>query len=144
MKVEIMAMCDFAQADPVGKLTIVGIFDTIHAVEVPKIQGLCALAIKMRFDKSEEGLKKINISIADSSGKSIMPSIEALIQITRPPNTTQANLQIVSLIPQLSFPNFGEYSVDLNIDGKREASTPIFLRQAPIIRRHLQTPPQTA
>jgi len=137
-------MCDFAQADRDGKLTIVGIFDTIQAVEVPKIQGLCALAIKMRFDKSEEGSKIISISIADSSGKSIMPSIEAQIQITKPPNMTQAILQIVSLIPQLSFPNFGEYSVDLNIDGKREASTPIFVRQAPIIPPHLQTPQQTA
>jgi hypothetical protein len=144
MKVEIFNMCDFAQADSVGKLNILGIFSVIHAAQFPATHGLCALAIKLRFDKSEEGIKKFKISLIDSDGKSIMPPTEAQVHVRIPPNEPHANIQIVTLFPQLTFPHFGEYSVDLNIDGRQEASTPIFLKQAPTIPPHLQPPPKMA
>ena len=140
MKVEIFSLCDFASADAVGKLSIIGIFDTIYATQVPAAHGLCALAARMRFDKIEEGLKKIKISFVDSDGKLIMPAIETQINIQVPPNLPNSTAQIVSIMMQIRLPNFGEYSVDLAIDGRQEASTPLYLRQAPMIPPHVQKP----
>jgi uncharacterized protein DUF6941 len=140
MKVEIFSLCDFASADGSGKLNIIGVFDTIWAREVPATHGLCALAIRIRFEKIEEGLKKIKISFVDIDGNPIMPAMEMQTQVQIPPHLQQANVQVVSLIPQIKFLNFGEYSIDLAIDSRQEASTPLNVRQLPIIPPHFQTP----
>jgi hypothetical protein len=142
MKVEIFSLCDFATADSGGKLTIVGIFDTIWAREIPATHGLCALALRIRFDKIEEGLKKLKVSFVDSDGNPVMPALEMQIQVQVPPVFQQANAQVVFLIPQVKFSNFGEYAIDLAIDSRQEASIPLYVRQMPIIPPHLQTPSQ--
>ena len=143
MKVEIFSLCDFASADGSGKLNIIGVFDTIWAREVPATHGFCALAIRIRFDKIEEGLKKFKVSFIDSDGNPIMPAMEMQIQVQIPPQVQQANVQVVFLIPQLKLPNFGEYSIDLAVDSRQEASTPLDVRQLPIIPPHSQTPSQS-
>ena len=140
MKVEIFNLCDFATADSSGKLTVVGVFDTIWAREVPANYGLCALAIRLRFDKIEEGLKKLKISFVDTDGNPVMPALEMQLQVQVPPVFQQSNVQAVFLIPQIRLPNFGEYAIDLAVEGRQEASTPLFVRQL-IIPPHLQTPP---
>jgi hypothetical protein len=141
MRVEIFSLCDFASADASGKLTIVGVFDTIWAREVPATHGLCAIALRIRFDRIEEGLKKLKISFIDWDGNPVMPAMELQIQVQIPPIVQQANVQVVFLIPQLKLPHFGEYAVDLAVDSRQEASTPLFVRQVPIIPPLPQTPP---
>jgi hypothetical protein len=142
MKVEIFSLCDFASTDASGKLNIIGVFDAVNAREVPATHGLCALAIRIRFDKIEEGLKKFKISFVDSDGNPVMAAVEMQIQVQIPSPLQQGNVQVVFLIPQIKFLNFGEYEIDLAIDGRQEASTPINVRQLPIIPPHFQTPQQ--
>jgi hypothetical protein len=142
MKVEIFSLCDFASTDAGGKLNIIGVFDDISAREVPATHGLCALAIRIRFDKIEEGIKKLKISFVDSDGNPVMPAVEMQIQVLIPSPLQQANVQVVFLIPQIKFLNFGEYEIALAIDGRQEASTPINVRQLPIIPPHFRTPSQ--
>jgi hypothetical protein len=136
MKVEIFALCDFAQADATGKLNILGVFDRIFGRQAPITHPLCALAIKMRFDKIEEGQKRARLSFIDTDGNSVMPTMEPHIQVVVPPHETTATGQIVVIIQQLKLPNFGEYSIDLAIDGRQEASIPLIACQIP-------QPPQT-
>jgi hypothetical protein len=144
MKVGIFCLCDFAQADAGGKLTIIGIFDTIHTSVVPATHNFCSLAARIRFENKEEGMKKIKISIIDLDGKPIIPAMEVLVPVKIQSNLTHANIQVVSLIPQITFPNFGEYLIGLEIDGQQATSLPIYVRQSPIIPPHFQTRPQTA
>jgi hypothetical protein len=131
MKVEIFTLCDFASADSGGKLNVIGVFDEIWARAVPAAHPLCALAIRIRFDKIEDGLKKLKISFGDADGNLVMPTMEMQMQVHIPPPLQQGNAQVVFLIPQMKFANFGEYSIDLAIDGRQEASTPLFVRQIP-------------
>src|ERR1700712_4109961 len=77
MKVEIFTLCDAATADSGGKLNILGSFDRINANAVPVTHPLCALAIKMRFERLEEGEKRIGISFVDSDGTAVMSTLEA-------------------------------------------------------------------
>jgi hypothetical protein len=133
MKVEIFSLCDFASADVGGKLNVIGIFDGIWAKEAPTTYGLCTLAARIRFEKIEEGLKKIKISLVDDDGKPIMPAMEMQVLVQVPPNGSNAIAQVVSIIQQLKLPSFGEYSIDLAIDGRQEASTPLYVRQMPLI-----------
>ena len=92
MKAEIFCLCDFAAADSGGKLTIVGVFDTIWAREVPATHGLCALALRIRFERIEEGLKKLKVSFIDSDGNPVMPAMEMQIPVQIPPHLQQAHI----------------------------------------------------
>ncbi len=140
MKVEIFSLCDFAQADARGKLTIIGIFDAIYAQQVPATHNFCALAARMRFEKSEEGIKKFKISIIDLDGKPIIPKMEVTVPVIIQPNQTHSNIQVVSLIPQINFPHWGEYLIDLEIDGRQAASSPIYVHPLPTAPPHPRTP----
>ena len=133
MKVEIFSFCDFAQSDSSGKLSLIGVIDSIFASELPVIYGLCSLAIRVRFNKAEVGLKNFRISFTDPYGKPAMPPMETPIQVQIAENGSHAIVQLVSLFAQLTFPNFGEYSIELAIDGSLVASTPLFVRQSQVI-----------
>ena len=133
MKVEIFNLCDFAQTDANGKLSLIGIFDIINVKQVPATHNFCSLVAKIRFDKNEEGVKKIRISINDLDGKSIIPTMDMITPVNIPRNQTHANIQVVSLIPQIKFPYFGEYLIGLDIDGRQAASATIYVRQLPTI-----------
>lgn len=140
MKVEILSLCDFASADAGGKLNIIGVYNTLWAREAPATHGLCALVARLRFEKIEEGLKKIKISFVDADGNPIMPVMETQVPVQANPWESSAIAQVVSVMSQLRLPSFGEYSIDLAVDGRQESSTPLFLRQAPTIPPHLQRP----
>jgi len=128
MKVEIFTLCDAATADAGGKLNILGSFDRINATSIPVTHPLCALAIKMRFERLEEGQKRIRISIMDSDGAAVMPTLDAATQVSFPPGEHSVTACLVLQIQQIKLPNFGEYSIDLGVDGRHEASIPLFVR----------------
>jgi len=86
MKVEIFTLCDAATSDSGGKLNILGSFDRINARETPVTHPLCALAIKLRFERLEEGQKRIRISFVDSDGTAVMPTLDAATQVMFPPD----------------------------------------------------------
>lgn len=131
MKVEIFTLCDAATADAGGKLNILGSFDRINASGVPVTHPLCALAMKLRFERLEEGQKRIGISFVDSDGKAVMPTLEAGTQVNFPPNESSVTACFVLQIQQMKLPNYGEYSIDLAVDGRHEASVPLFVKQIP-------------
>jgi hypothetical protein len=62
MKVELFALCDAATADAGGKLNILGVFDRLNAREAPVTHPLCALAVRLRFERLEEGQKRVRVS----------------------------------------------------------------------------------
>ena len=131
MKVEIFTLCDAATTDAGGKLNVLGSFDRLHATVTPVVHPLCALAIKMRFERLEEGQKRIRISFMDSDGSAVMPTLDAATQVHFPPDEHSVTACLVLQLQQLKLPNFGEYSIDLGVDGRHEASIPLFVRPAP-------------
>ena len=127
MNVELFVLCD-AATDYQGKLNILGTFDAIRAKEMPVVYPLCTVALRMRFQKTEEGGHKIRISIADEDGKAIIKPVEANInvQIKSTPLSSIATNMVLNL-QRLQFPEYGEYSIDLAIDGRHEASLPLYI-----------------
>ena len=107
MKAEIFALCDFASAEPSGKMNIIGVFDHMNALQAPIVWPLCAVAAKIRTDRFEEGTKRIQILFVDADGKVVMPTLEVQAQIRIGPGESTATLQFVVIMPQLKLPNFG-------------------------------------
>lgn len=128
MKVELFALSDFA-ADYGGKLSVIGVFDTLLARQVPVVHPHCCLAAKLRFERIEEGQKRLRISISDADGRPIIPAVEIPVNVIVPPDAHTATTQVVANIGGLKIERFGEYSIDLAVDGRHEASLPLLVRQ---------------
>jgi Family of unknown function (DUF6941) len=129
MEVEIFTLCDAATVDTGGKLNILGSFDRLNATQVPVVHPQCSLAIKLRFERSEEGQKQIRIAFVDQDGASVMANVEATTQVRFQDNDPSATVSLALNIQQLRLPRFDEYSINLAIDGRQEASIPLFVRR---------------
>ena len=127
MKVEIFTLCDAATIDAGGKLNILGSFDRLNAKEAPMTHPQCALAIKLRFERVEEGQKRMRIAFIDSDGASVMPTLNATTQARFGPNDSTASASLALVIQQLKLPAFAEYSIDLAVDDRHEASIPLLV-----------------
>jgi len=125
MKVEIFTLCGAATTDAAGKLNILGSFDRLNATQTPVMHPQCALAIKLRFERVEEGTKSIRIQFVDADGKSVMPTLNTTSQVQFRPSDSTATASLVLVIQQLKLPKFGEYSIDLAVDGHHEGYIPL-------------------
>jgi hypothetical protein len=127
MRVEIFTLCDAATTDAAGKLNILGSFDRLNAREAPVTHPQCALALKLRFERLEDGQKRIRIAFVDSDGASVMPTLDTTTQVQFRPDDSSATASLVLVIQQLKLPRFGEYSIDLAVDDRHEASIPLLV-----------------
>ncbi len=127
MKVEIFTLCDAATVDAGGKLNILGSFDRLNAKEVPVIHPQCSLAIKLRFERVEEGKKRFRISFVDADGAAVMPTLDATTEVRFQGNDSTSTVSLALNIQQLKLPRFGEYSIDLAVDDRHESSIPLFV-----------------
>jgi hypothetical protein len=125
MKVEILTLCDAATVDAGGKLNILGSFDRLNANQVPVVHPQCSLAIKLRFERLEEGKKRLRIAFVDSDGAPVMPTIDAATEVKFQGNDSTATVSLALNIQQLKIPKFGDYSIDLAVDDRHEASIPL-------------------
>jgi hypothetical protein len=130
MKVEIFTLCDAATVDAGGKLNILGSFDRLNAREVPIVHPHCALAIKLRFERVEEGQKRLRIAFVDQDGVAVMQNLDATTEVRFLGDDPSATVSVALNIQQLRLPRFDEYSIDLAVDGRQEASIPLFVKPA--------------
>jgi Family of unknown function (DUF6941) len=131
MKVEIFTLCDAATLDAAGKLNILGSFDQLNAAVEPITHPHCALAIKLRFERVEEGQKKIRLAFVNPDGVAVMAPIDGTADVRFQDNDPSSTVSFALNIQQLKLPKFDEYSIDLAIDGRHEASIPLFVKPSP-------------
>jgi hypothetical protein len=130
MKVEIFTLCDAATVDAAGKLNILGSFDRLNAREAPVIHPQCALAIKLRFERVEEGQKRLRIAFVDQDGVAFMQNLDATTEVGFHGDDPSTTVSLALNIQQLRLPRFDEYSIDLAVDGRQEAAIPLFVKPA--------------
>lgn len=129
MKLEIFSLCDAATADQSGKLNLLGAFDSLFAQQLPITHPACAIALRVRFEAAEEGAHSLEIRLSDSDGKPLMQPIKADIQIPSNPDPRSLARNFVLNFQQLKLPKFGEYAIDLLMDGKIMGSIPLYTVQ---------------
>ncbi len=129
MDVEAFLLCD-AATDQRGKLNVLGAFDTIFAKQVPTVHPACAVAVRIRFSKIEQGEHAVRISIIDQDGKEVVPKLEGKISVQVKDEAGSAVVNLILNFQRLKLPEYGEYRIDLAVDGRQEASLPLFVRGA--------------
>ncbi len=134
MNIQMAVLCD-AATDYSGKLNILGTFDTIFSGQFPAVHPQCSVALRIIFNKMEEGKHQLKINFVDEDGKSIMPPIDAPLDIVVPGDATFISRNLVINIQGLKFERPGLFSIDVALDGRHEASIPLAIKQ-------MMTPPQ--
>ena len=127
MDIQIAVLCDAAM-DSAGKLSLLGAFDTISAVRMPAIHPQCAIALRLVFQKIEEGAHKLKLNFVNEDGRQVMPSIDMPVQVDLPEDATFASRNFIVNIQRLEFGTPGLYSVDIALDGRHTASIPLLVK----------------
>ena len=128
MELELLALCD-AATDSMGKLNILGAFDSIVARSVPVVHPQCAVALRIRFSRAEAGEHKVAVNLIDEDGKSIVPSLDATVHIVfRGDEEASVATNMIMNLQRLQLANAGEYSIEVAVDGRHQKSIPLVVR----------------
>ncbi len=130
MEIEVFTLCD-AAADYQGRLSILGIFDTIFAANLPAVHPHCAVALRFRVKKIEMGNHSLVLHIVDDNGSLIIQELKGELAIQIPAENPVGTINLVLNLEGLTFNNYGEYAVNLAIDGHEMASLPFWVRKQP-------------
>jgi hypothetical protein len=130
MDIEAFLLCD-AATDYGGKLNVLGAFDTIFSTQVPATHPACAVALRIRFTRVEEGKHPFRICVIDEDGSEVFPRLEGNITVRIPPHADSSIVNVIANIQRLTLPRFGKYRIDLAIDSQHKASLPFMLTEVP-------------
>jgi hypothetical protein len=128
MQIEVFVLCDAATGD-LNKLSMLGAFDTILVKETPATHPQCAIALRVRFERIERGEHKVVVHFADADGKNVLPPAQGVMNINFSDNQSSTSANLILNIQGLKLERFGEYSIDLAIDGQLKASLPLFVKE---------------
>jgi hypothetical protein len=127
MTIQVAVLCD-AATDYNSKLNLLGTFDTILAAQLPAQHPQCSVALRIAFDRVEEGSHRLSMNFVDEDGQPIMPVMDLPIEIVFPSDATFMSRNFVVNIQQLKFEKAGLYSIDLSVDGRPLSSIPLAVK----------------
>jgi hypothetical protein len=128
MEIEVFTLCD-AAADYQGRLSILGIFDTIYAAKLPAAHPQCSVALRIRFKKVETGNHALTLHIVDYDGNMIIPPLNGQFGIQLNGQEQQGAVNLILNLQGLIFKSHGRYAVNLVIDGREAGSLPFAVQQ---------------
>jgi len=129
MNIEVFSLCDAATVDAAGKLNVLGAFDTIWSGKMPTVYPQCAIVLRIRFESIERGEHRVTVNFVDLDGKHIIPAAKGTINIDFPDGERSGSANLVFNLQMLKLENYGEYSIDLAIDSRKEVSLPLLVRE---------------
>jgi len=130
MNIEAFLLCD-AATDEHGKLNVLGAFDHIFAKQMPTILPACAVALRVRFEKVEEGEHRVRLQIIDLDGKPLSPKLEGNITVRMPDNVDSTAVNLILNIQGQKFEKYGKFSIELAIDEAKMSSLPLCVGKIP-------------
>ncbi len=130
MKIEVFALCD-AATDNHGKLNILGTFDQIYAAKMPVVHPACAIAMRLRFDKIEEGSHKVNLQLVNPDGKPVFQNMEGEVNARMGDDIGSVAVNLILNFQHVKFEEFADYQINLAIDDVSMATLPLRVREMP-------------
>ena len=128
MTIQVAVLCD-AATDYNGKLSLLGTFDTIFTSQLPAQHPQCSIAIRIAFERIEEGQHQLKINFVDEDGGLIMKSMDLPVEVAFPHDTMFISRNFIVNIQQLKFEKPGLYSIDLSMDGRQLCGIPLSVKQ---------------
>ena len=130
MKIEIFSLCD-AATDNQGKLNILGTFDQIYAAKIPVVHPACAIAIRLRFDKMEEGVHRVNLQLVNPDGIPVFRPMEGEVHPRMAEDVESVAVNLILNFQHIKFDEYADYQINLSIDDVGMAVLPLRVREMP-------------
>jgi hypothetical protein len=130
MNIEAFILCD-AATDQMGKLNILGAFDHLFAQNLPAKHPACAIVGRIRFERPEEGDHKIKVQMIDEDAKPVGPKLDGTMNIRFSADVDSAVSNFIVNVHGLQLDKYGQYRIDLSIDGQMKASLPFYVMEPP-------------
>lgn len=130
MKIEIFSLCD-AATDNQGKLNILGTFDQIYAAKIPVVHPACAIALRLRFDKMEEGIHRVNIQLVNPDGIPVFRPMEGEVNPRMAEDVESVAVNLILNFQHIKFDEYADYQITLAIDDVGMAVLPLRVREMP-------------
>lgn len=130
MKIEVFALCD-AATDNHGKLNLLGTFDQIYAARMPVVHPACAVALRLRFDKMEEGKHTIRLQLVNPDGVPVFQAMEGEVAPRMGADVGSVAVNMILNFQHVKFEVYADYQINLAVDGVAMASLPLRVRQLP-------------
>jgi len=128
MDIEVFTLCD-AAADYQGRLSILGIFDTIFSANLPAAHPQCSVALRIRFKKVEVGNHNLTLHIVDYDGNPVIPPLNGQFAIQLAGQDQVGAINLILNLQGLIFKSFGGHAVNLAIDGREIGSLPFSIKK---------------
>jgi hypothetical protein len=128
MTIQVAVLCD-AATDYNGKLNLLGTFDTIYIARTPAHHPQCSVAIRIAFERMEEGMHQVAVHLMDEDGQPILQGTEAPLEVVFPADATFISRNFIVNIQQLPFKKTGLYAVDVIMDNHRLCSIPLAVKR---------------
>lgn len=128
MKIEVFALCD-AATDNRGKMNLLGTFDQIYAAKLPVLHPACAIALRLRFDKMEEGPHDVKLQLVNPDGVPVFRDMEGRVNPRMGADVGSVAVNLILNFQNVKFDEFTDYQINLSIDGIATASLPLRVRQ---------------
>jgi len=131
MQLEILTFCD-AAVEYAGRLNLLGASDTIVAPDMPFRYAHCALAMRMRAARIEQGEHTVRVMIITADGAPVL-DVQGQMNVRFSP-TSNGAMHLIINAQNLEFKSEGEYSIEVAVDGIQLGSSPLFVRVQPQAR----------
>ncbi len=125
MNIEFLTLCEAADLEG-DTISVTHASNRLFSKSPASIIARCCVVFRIRFELNEEGEHNASISILDADGVSLTPpnSYPIVVKISGRfiTNTLIGKIGIKGIV----FPNYGEYSLNLLVDGVVLGSQPIY------------------
>lgn len=128
MDVDLALLADAATVDASGKLNILGIFDRLTAREFPVQHRRLSLVLRFAAGVDEAGTHKAEISLRTPGGRDLI-HLDGEMNLDPGPAASGAVIHVPHVInlDGLVFPEPGQYSFEVKVDGEHHVSVPLLV-----------------
>ena len=96
---------------------------------MPVVHPACAIALRLRFDKMEEGSHRVNLQLVDPDGTPVFQPMEGEVNPRMGDDIGSVAVNLILNFQHVKFEEFADYQINLAIDGVAMASLPLRVRQ---------------
>lgn len=131
MHVQYVALCEQVIMAADGKPSLIGLFNDVHAAQLPITIPRFAFAARMLFTHQEAGKAyRVEVLITDPSGTELgRPGGEVSLP-PAPPGVDSVAVDVPIQFDLFQVNAFGRYTFLLHVDGEAKAAVQLAVRQA--------------
>ncbi len=126
MEIDLALLADAATVDAAGKLNILGIFDRVHAHQLPAKHGRLSLILRFSASVQDAGGHRLQITLTGPDASEIL-NIDGEMQLGPGVHGPAGQIRVPHVInlDGLVFERSGVYTFDVRIDGEHHVAIPL-------------------